>query len=164
MLPLIVSPLATTVAFLATAAVVIGGAYLKGREHGREALLADQLTAAQAIAGRQQKVTERVVVEYRDRVQTIKEKGGEIVREVEKLVPVGGCELDGGWRVLHDAAARGRLPDAAGGAHGPPAPVDPIAAARTVAGNYATCHEIAAQLTGLQEWVQKQHETTNKGD
>lgn len=136
--------------------MLLGGCYLKGRQDGREALLTEQFKVAGQVVKRQEKVTERVVVEYRDVVRVVKEKGEEVIREVEKLVPADGCVLDGGFRVLHDAAADGRLPSAAGGAHGPAAPVDQVAAAETVAVNYLACHQNAEQLKALQGWVQKQ--------
>lgn len=162
MFPLIVSPLATFAVFSAAAIAIVGGAYFKGRQDGREALLASQLQAAGQVVKRQDKVTERVVVEYRDVVKVVKEKGEEVIREVEKLVPADGCVLDGGFRVLHDAAADGALPGASGRAHGSAAPVEQIAAAETVAGNYLVCHQNAEQLKALQGWIEKQ-QTVNQG-
>lgn len=162
MFPLIVSPLATVVVISTAALAIVGGAYFKGRQDGRAALLADQVSAAAQVAKAQDRVTERVVVEYRDVVKVVKEKGEEVIREVEKLVPANGCRLDGGFRVLHDAAADGALPVASAGAHGPAAPVEQIAAAETVAGNYLACHENAVQLKALQGWIEEQ-QNVNKG-
>lgn len=161
MLGLVVSPLTSIVAIAATATVLLGGAYLKGREHGREAMLADQLKVAHKTAVRQAEATERVRIEYRDRVRVVREKGEEVIREVERLVPAGGCQLPGGFRLLHDAAARGSLPEPAGRADGAAAPVEPAAAAETVAGNYLACNETAEQLKALQAWVQQQQNVTN---
>ncbi|MDO9602064.1 MAG: hypothetical protein Q7J02_07100, partial [Rhodocyclaceae bacterium] len=57
---------------------------------------------------------------------------------------------------LHDAAAAGRIPQAAGAADALPAGIALSAAAGTVADNYQRCHENAEQLIALQEWVRAQ--------
>ena len=58
----------------------------------------------------------KVVTEYVDRVQTIKEK--EYVYR-DKIVTVPSkCELSNGWVFLHDLAATGRLPDTTGEVNG----------------------------------------------
>ncbi len=98
------------------------------------------------------KVSVRTEIQYRDKVKVIREKGDAIVREVRVFVPDGSCLLPGGFRLLHDAAAaNGPVPDAARIADA--APVDAQAVAGTVTGNYATCHEDAARLSSLQDWV-----------
>lgn len=159
----VVSPMVTIAATFVAIALAFSAAYLKGRQDGREAMLAQQLASAGKFVKRQDKVTERVVVQFRDRVQVVREKGEEVIREVEKLVPVDSCPLGGGFRVLHDAAADGALPSTPDGAHGPAAPVEQAAAAEVVAGNYVACHLNAEQLKALQAWVQKQHKLT-KGE
>lgn len=100
------------------------------------------------------KVTVRVETKYIDRVKTIREKADAIVREVKVFVPVGSCDLPGGFRLLHDAAAQGAIPDPTGIPDA--APVDAQTVASTVAGNYGTCHETAQRLISLQEWVSEQ--------
>lgn len=163
MWPLLVSPLTTIAATFAAIALALAASYLKGRQDGREAMLAQQLRASAQLVKRQDKVTERVRIEYRDRVRVVTKQGKEVVREVERLVPYGLCQLDGGFRLLHDAAAAGSLPEPAGGADGPPAPVEQAAAAEVVAGNYLACHLNAEQLMALQGWVRKQQKL-NTGD
>lgn len=157
------SPLISAAAAVGAIVALVAAVYAQGRADGRAAALVDQAQQAQAVANKQERETEKVRIAYRDRVKVVREKGEEVIREVEKLVPVDGCQLDGGFRVLHDAAARGELPDTATGADGPPAPVEQAAAARTVAGNYGACHENTEQLTALQDWVRRQRHLT-KGD
>lgn len=116
----------------------------KSREKGRK-----EVERLQAAAG---KVETKTVVEYRDRVQTIRLKGEERIREVQVFVPVGSSVLHGGFRLFHDAAARNEpLPDPAAVADA--APVDAQDVARTVAGNYQSWHEDAARLIALQDYV-----------
>ena len=153
------------VAALAVVAGVLGYGHLREREggnKGRQAVQAEwdaavergreEVDRLKAAAGR---VTTVVETKYVDRIVTIREKGDAIVREVPVFVPAGSCDLPGGFRLLHDAAAAaGPVPEAAGIADAAPVPAQ--AATATVAGNYATCHEDAARLTSLQEWALEQ--------
>ena len=102
----------------------------------------------------QGRVTVRVVTKYVDRIKVVRERAQTIVKEVPIYVPSGLPALPGSFRVFHDAAAAGVLPDPAGVADA--APVDPQAVAGTVADNYGTCHETAEQLTALQDWIRQQ--------
>jgi hypothetical protein len=119
----------------------------------------DAATTAQAEAdrkaqGQQQEITTRTVTEHVDRVRTIHEKGETIVQRVPVYVPLDSPLLPGGWRVLHDAAAASELPPPPGSAEA--APVEPRAAAETVAGNYARCHEDHAGYDALWQWAEQQ--------
>ncbi|WP_218187343.1 hypothetical protein [Pseudomonas sp. NBRC 111143] len=117
---------------------------------------AAKLAAAQT-ATTQAEVTTQVVTQYVDRVQVVKERGKEIIKEVPVYVSSAvTCDLPGGFRVLHDAAAQGELPDPAGVADAPAASVETAAA--TVVENYATYHEVAEQLKALQSWVNQQEQ------
>ena len=119
----------------------------------------DKATTAQAEAdrkaqGQQQEITTRTVTEYVDHVRTIHEKGETIVQRVPIYVPSDSPLLPAGWRVLHDAAATGNLPPPPGSFAA--APVEPRAAAETVAGNYARCHEDHAGYDALWQWAEQQ--------
>lgn len=125
----------------------VQGKWDKAVERGR--IRVEELKAA---AG---KVTVRTETVYQDRVITIREKGNAIVREVPVFVPDGSCDMPGGFRLLHDAAAGNQpVPDAADIPDA--APVTAQDAAATVAGNYATCHQTGQQLISLQDWVRDQ--------
>ena len=77
-----------------------------------------------------------------------------ILKEVPVYVKDTDCPMPGGFRVLHDAAADGEIPDPARIADA--ASVPAAAVATTVATNYGTCHEVAQRLTDLQGWVKVQ--------
>jgi K+-sensing histidine kinase KdpD len=143
-----------------TALVCIGvlliGAAL-GTQHARnEQRLADARAAeahalaeaARTIADAQ--TADRVVTQYVDRVRTVSEAAQVITKEVPVYVPSDACTLPPGFRVLHDAAAAGTLPEPAYLADAAPADAQTVAA--TVADNYATCHAIREQLTALQQF------------
>jgi hypothetical protein len=102
---------------------------------------------------RQQQVVTRTVIEYRDRIQIVKEQADAIVKEVPILIPAGGCQLSGAFRVLHDAAAGGELPENPGRAAAAADPVEIAAAAETVFANYAACRADQTRLSELQKLV-----------
>lgn len=83
-----------------------------------------------------------------------------IIKEVtryETLVPPAArCQLDGRWRLLHDAAATGQPADSTRLADGAAEPVADAAALETVADNYETCRQWREQLIGLQQFVHGQ--------
>jgi hypothetical protein len=99
---------------------------------------------------RQAQVVEKTVTEYRDRIKVVKEKGDAIVQQVPFIVR-GECELPGGWRVLHDAAAAGDFPEDSERAIAAAKSVDAVTAARTVASNYAIARENSEKLAALQQ-------------
>ncbi len=111
------------------------------------------------VVKRQKEIKEVVVYQYVDRWRTVVEKGDTIVREVPVYVTKEAdarCTLTRGFVGVHDAAARGESLRAPTG--NPDAPAEGLTAsavARTVAGNYTTCHATAEQLRALQEWVRE---------
>lgn len=105
---------------------------------------------------RQGTVTEKVVTNTVEKIKTIKEKGDVIVKQVEVLVPSDSCDLPGGFRLLHDAAATNTLPDSTRAVDAEPVPAQ--TAATTVAENYTTCNAAIADLQGLRQWASEQHQ------
>jgi hypothetical protein len=102
---------------------------------------------------KQQTAVTQTVIEYRDRVKVVKEKGDEIIKYVDRVIPVNTPDLPGGMRLAHDAAARGELPnDSTGAASSAPA-VAASTYAETVAANYEICRSNAEELTALQKLV-----------
>lgn len=116
----------------------------------------DAATGAQAVAvvtvkQRLAEATVQVVTQYVDSVHTVREVGQTIIKEVPVHVPSDFPALPSGFRLLHDAAPIGQLPDPARAADAPAVPAQDLA--DTVAANYLACHENAEQLTALQAWV-----------
>lgn len=122
------------------------------QQHERAATLAaaEQVQADAAITRAAAQAADRIVTRYVDRVRTVQETAAVITKEVPVHVPSDACPLPAGFRLLHDAAAAGRVPDAAHLADAAPADAQTVAA--TVADNYATCHAIREQLTALQQF------------
>lgn len=106
-----------------------------------------------AIQAKQQEVITKTVIEYRDRIKVVKEKGDAIVKEIPVLVPLDSPLLSGGVRVAHDSAARGDLPDDPLGAAAAANPVTTTTLMATVAENYASCRADQERLRSLQTLV-----------
>jgi len=100
------------------------------------------------------------VTQYVDRVQTIREKGDTIIKEVTRYVPVQAdvaCVVPVGFVRLHDAAAAGTVPNpGAGDADAAPSGVALSAITGTVAGNYTDSHANSEQLSTLQQALRDQ--------
>lgn len=105
----------------------------------------------------------KVVTEYVDRIQTVKEK--EYVYR-DKIINVPSkCELSSGWVHLHDASATGGDADPSRVSDETPSGVRDTEALDTVVGNYSICQQNAEQLKALQKWVleaQKEVERQNE--
>ena len=122
------------------------------------ALKADN--AALSVALEREKATERVVTKYVDRLQVVAGRTETIIKEVPIYVPADSADLPAGFRVLHDAAATGELPDPAGIADAAPVPAQD--AASTVIENYGVCWATGEQLKSLQDWIRAQQAISNK--
>lgn len=132
----------------------LNGARADKLELEKATAAAAQAKAELALKEAQGKVTVRVEAHYVDRVQVVRGRTQTIVKEVPIYVPSDTPALPGGFRVLHDAAAAGELPDPTRIADA--APVEAQSATETIAENYGVCHENAERLTSLQEWVREQ--------
>lgn len=129
-------------------------AWQRGANHVRaqwETERSQAVAQAAEVKVAQAQVTASVVTQYIDRVRVVRQKGDTIIKEVPTYVPTTACPLPGGFRLLHDAAARGDDPGPAGGLDAPAVPAQDLA--RTVIDNYTGCRDNAEQLSALQAWV-----------
>ena len=99
-------------------------------------------------------VRDRVVTEYVDRVQVIKERGATIIKEVPVYVSAkadAACIVNAGFVRLHDAGAKSLpAPDPAGYADEASSGIALSTVAATTVENYTSCNANAEQLTMLQ--------------
>lgn len=155
MIPLGVVPyvLATVVAL----AALIGAhevGHGRGLKLGESRLAAYQAQAEEEAAKLRAKaaeVRERVVIQYRDRVQEIRvPEPVEVVREIE-IIRQSDCKLPAAWVRLHDASQRGG-PEAAAGADAA-TEVSCAAAIEIIRENHKRFRENAEQLKALQAWA-----------
>lgn len=126
------------------------------RETGREEIRAQFAREAQAADEKRLVITQyvdREVIKVVEKIAVVTET---IIKEVPVYVPSDAPALPGGFRVLHDAAARGEIPDPVGIADAAPASAQDVAA--TVAENYGTCRLYAARVKGWEEWARLQQQ------
>ena len=162
-----------TVAAAATILVLaVGGSAYWGYNKGfREAEIEGAVKMANLKAEKEQKikelqqaasqVSEKVVVEYVDRVQeVIKNKVvyRDIIKEV--LVP-STCSLSNGWVQVHDAAATNSVVNIEGDPN-TDSNISDTEGLNAVVNNYSTCHQTRDQLVALQNWVEENYSQINR--
>ncbi len=144
---------------IALGAALFGLGWVKGAERVQakwDAQAREQAVQVAEARAQQAEATVKIVTRYVGRVRVVREKGQTIVKEVPIYVPVqadAACSVNRGFVRVHDAAAQGTLPAAAGDADAAASGIALSAVAGTVAANYQTCHENAEQLRGLQAWA-----------
>lgn len=94
-------------------------------------------------------IEERIITE----TKVLREKADTIIKEIPIYIPNDSPDLPGGFRLLHDAAARSELPRQA---DLPGQPVSVADATRTITLNYATCLQWRKELDGWDRWHQEQ--------
>jgi len=147
---------------LLIAAMISAAGWMKGAAHVQakwDAATVKQSLRVAIVEKAQAESTVKIVTKFVDRVRVVKETGAALTREVVRYVPSDSCDLPPGYRVLHDAAARGEPADAAGNTDAAAVPAQDAAA--TVIDNYSACRANAEQLVALQNWAK---ETTNLAD
>lgn len=159
--PLALAPLPYRLLALALLAVaLLGFGWVKGASHVQgewDAAIGKQALQVATVKVKQAEATVQVVTKYIDRVQIVRQKGADIIKEVPVYVTKeadAGCVIPRGFARLHDAAAAGA--DPAGGADAAPAGIALSAVASTVADNYKRCRENSTQLEALQDWIREQ--------
>lgn len=152
-------------AIAALCAALFGFGWLKGAEHGERKLDAIQAAALKEgarIVTVRGAVTTKVETKYVPQIAKAQVITETIVKEVPVYVYPTDPDLPGRFRVFHDAAAAGRVPDPAGIPDAAAAPAQDVAS--TVADNYGTCLENAKQLEGLQAWINEQQRLSPRPD
>ena len=117
---------------------------------------AEYAAQARAVDGKREAIAEPIAEKQAAAQVQIRTVTKTLIEKVPVYVKADSdCTLPGGYRLLHDAAAANvQVPDAARITDAAPVPAD-IAATTTIT-NYGACHETAARLTGLQDWVRAQ--------
>lgn len=109
--------------------------------------------------------TVKVVTKYVKTVETIKEKGDVIIKEIPMYITKvddSMCAVPNGFVLLHDSASRNEVPDTARTPNAGASEVKISEVAGTVVENYTTYHQVSAQLKALQQWVKEQQAIFNK--
>lgn len=107
-------------------------------------------------------ISNKVVTEYVDRVNTVYEKEIIYKQAIDKLEPQ--YDLSNGWIHLHDAAAKLANPDAKLASDMSPSGVMDNSALAVVISNYRICYQDKAQLNSLQTWIRDNQAAIEKAN
>ena len=105
--------------------------------------------------------TVKVVTKYVNKVQIVKEKGNDIIKQVPVYITkdaVTKCDVPTGFVMLHDSASRNEVPDSTRVPNVATSEVKISEVAGTVIENYTTYYQLAEQLKSLQDWIKEQQQ------
>jgi hypothetical protein len=143
-------------------AILVFGVYMEGGISNQEKWEAKVAEAKLEMAKKETasaEVTTKVVTKYINKVQIVKEKGDEIIKQVPVYISKDAdakCDVPTGFVVLHDSASRNEVPDPTRKVDGTTSEVKISGVAETVIDNYTTYYQVAEQLRSLQEWIREQ--------
>lgn len=157
---------------LAFGAMIVVGAfgfgYMKGNSHAEAELQAFAAKSAQQVAELEKKNTEisnKVVTQYVDRVNTIKEKEYVYLDKAKNNVPAQH-DMSNGWVYTHDISATNGDADSTRASDASTSGIKDNQALLTIVSNYSRCLQNSEQLINLQKWIndnQRAIEESNKG-
>lgn len=148
-------PLPIKILFMAFLLVTAAGwGYMRGSSHAEVELANFQAKSARQIAALEvenAKNSNKISIQYVDRVNTIHEKEVVYKNSIAQLPPQ--FDLSKGWVEIHDAAVKSVNPDTTLASDKTPSGVMDTSALSVVTSNYATCNQNKEQLLALQEWI-----------
>jgi len=143
-------------------AVLVFGVYMEGGISNQEkwqARVAETKLEMSKKETASAETTTKVVTKYINKVQIVKEKGNEIIKQVPVYISKDAdakCDVPNGFVMLHDSASRNEVPDSTRKVDGTTSEVKISGVAETVIDNYTTYYQVAEQLRSLQEWIKEQ--------
>ena len=147
---------------VASIVILVFGVYMEGgiaTQEKWEARVADVKLEMAKKETASAEATVQVVTKYINKVQIVKEKGNEIIKQVPVYITKDAdtkCDVPTGFVMLHDSASRNEVPDPTRKVDGTTSSVKISGVAETVVDNYTTYHQVAEQLRSLQEWIKEQ--------
>lgn len=161
------SKIMTPLVRVLSVALMVGGVYLYGG-YGVNKYWLDQVKKQKEEMARiekeSQQVTEKIVVEYKEKIKVVKEKGDVIIQKVPEYITKESdtkCVVPNSFVVLHDLAAKNEVPNSTAGVDEGASTVKLSDVARTVTINYNNYHQLTEQLKALQDWVKQQEKVYN---
>ena len=143
---------------LAGAALIIGVffyGYMKGSAYAEAELQRFAAKASQQVAELEKKnseISNKVVTEYVDRTNTIREKEYVYIDTAKNVVPSQSV-MSNGWVLTHDSSATASDADATRSYDASPSTIKDTDALIGIIRNYAICQSNAVQLVELQRWI-----------
>ena len=151
---------------LAIAAAFIGVflyGYMKGSAYAEVELQRFAAKASAQVAELEKKnseISNKVVTEYVDRTNTIREKEYVYVDAAKNTVPSQSV-MSNGWVFTHDISASASDADATRSSDASPSGIKDTDALVALIRNYAICQSNAVQLTELQRWINENKEAVD---
>jgi hypothetical protein len=143
---------------LAIGAALIGVfvfGYMKGSAYAEAELQRFAAKASQQVAELEKKnseISNKVVTEYVDRTNTIREKEYVYIDTAKNVVP-NQSVMSNGWVFTHDSSATASDADATRSSDASPSTIKDTDALIGIIRNYAICQSNAVQLVELQRWI-----------
>lgn len=143
---------------LAGAALIIGVffyGYMKGSAYAEAELARFAAKHAEQVAElekKNQEISNKVVTEYVDRTNTIREKEY-VYRDVAQNTVPSQSVMSNGWVYTHDISATSGDADASRASDASPSGITDTTALVGIIGNYSRCQQNAQQLISLQQWI-----------
>ena len=143
---------------LAGAALIIGVffyGYMKGSAYAEAELQRFAAKASQQVAELEKKnseISNKVVTEYVDRTNTIREKEYVYIDTAKNVVPSQSV-MSNGWVFTHDSSATARDADPTRASDATSSGITDTTALVGIITNYSRCQQNAQQLIALQKWI-----------
>lgn len=143
---------------LAVGALLIGVffyGYMKGSAYAEAELARFAAKASEQVAELERKnseISNRVVTEFVDRTNTIREKEYVYIDAAKDIVP-NQFVMSNGWVFTHDISASAGDADPARSSDASPSAVKDTDALIGIIRNYAICQSNSVQLVELQRWI-----------
>jgi hypothetical protein len=149
---------------LGSIALIVIGVYMSGAISNEESWKAKVAEVQAELAKKETasaEVTTKIVTKYVKQIETIKEKGDVIIKEIPTYITKvddSKCAIPNGFVLLHDSASKNEVPDTSRSADAGASSVKLSDVAETVTINYTTYHKVAEQLKSLQTWIKEQQQ------
>ncbi len=118
------------------------------------------MTAYTKIQDNQNKINDRVITQYVDRIQKVKEKEYVYVNAANNIVPKQN-QMSEGWIYTHDRSALLEEADREKAKDPNPSGIYDTEALATIVTNYSKCNQTATQLESLQTWIKESTKSIN---
>ena len=143
---------------MAAAALILGVfvfGYMKGSAYAEAELARFSAEKSAQVAELEKKNTEisnKVVTEFVDRTNTIREKEY-VYRDIATKTVPSQHDMSNGWVYAHDASATSGDADPARASDASSSGIKDNEALLTIFGNYSRCMQNSQQLISLQQWI-----------
>lgn len=129
--------------------------YMKGSAYAEAELARFAAKHAEQVAElekKNQEISNKVVTEYVDRTNTIREKEY-VYRDVAKNNVPSQHDMSNGWVYTHDISATSGDADPTRASDATPSGITDTTALVGIIGNYSRCMQNSQQLISLQKWI-----------